>query len=118
MNLTLLDIITFFFGIFLLYYCSNLLIDNGSVLARKYNISKMIIGMTLIALGTSLPELIVSVLASFQGKIDLVIGNILGSNIANIGLVTGLSAIFYQISCNFKKIKLDIGFLTVSQGKP
>ena len=107
-------ILNFFIGVVLLYYCSELLINNGSLLARKYNISKMIIGMSLVALGTSLPEFIVSIIAILQDKIDLVIGNILGSNIANIGLVLGVSGIFYHISCDFKNIRLDILFLAFS----
>ena len=111
MILSFFDIANFLIGTLLLYYSSNLLIDNGSLLAKKYNVSKMIIGMSLIALGTSLPEFLVSIFASFQGKIDLVIGNVLGSNIANIGLVLGLTGIFYKIFLNFKDIKLDIGFL-------
>ena len=109
-----LYIIIFITGIFLLYFCSNLLIDNGSLLAKKYNISKIIIGMTVIAFGTSLPEFVVSMLAILQGKIDLVVGNVLGSNIANIGLVIGVSGIIYSMKCNFKKIKLDSIFLLIS----
>jgi len=108
------DIISFLLGIILLNYCSELLIDNGSLLAKKYNISKMIIGMTLVAFGTSLPEFVVSLFASFQGKIDLVMGNVVGSNIANIGLVLGLSGIIYKIRCNFKEIRLDITFLIIT----
>ena len=108
------DIISFFSGIVLLYYCSDLLIDNGSLLAKKYNVSKVIIGMSLVAFGTSLPEFIVSIIASYQGKIDLVTGNIIGSNIANIGLVVGLSGTIYLITYNFKDIKLDILFLIIA----
>jgi len=112
--INIFDILNFFIGIVLLYYCSELLINNGSLLAKKYNISKMIIGMSLVALGTSLPEFIVSIIASLQDKVDLVIGNVIGSNIANIGLVLGLSGISYHISCNFKNIRLDILFLILS----
>ena len=114
MTLHLFDIANFLLGLSLLYYCSDLLIDNGSLLAKKYNVSKMIIGMSLIAFGTSLPEFLVSIVASFQGKIDLVIGNVLGSNITNIGLVLGLTGLLYKISCNFKKNQLNIGFLVIT----
>ncbi len=114
MILNIFDIVNFLLGVVLLFYCSELLINNGSLLAKKYNISKMIIGMSLIALGTSLPEFIVSLIASFQEKFDLVIGNVLGSNIANIGLVLGFSGISYHILCDFKNVKLDILFLIVS----
>ena len=90
-SMVIYDVAQFFLGIYGLYYASNLLIDSGSLLAKKYNISKVIIGLTLIALGTSLPEFIVSMIAIYNNNIDLVVGNILGSNIANISLVLGLS---------------------------
>ena len=109
--LDLLDVIYFLLGIVLLHYGSDLLVDNGSLLAQKYNISKMVIGMSLLAIGTSLPELLVSMIAIFKGKLDLVIGNVTGSNIANIGLVLGISGLIYSISCNFKKNRLDIIFM-------
>ena len=108
------DFIQLFLGIFALYYASSLLIDSGSLLASKYNIPKVVIGLTLIAFGTSLPEFIVSMVAIYNEKIDIVTGNILGSNIANIGLVLGLSAFLYKLTCDFRRIKLDIVFLSIS----
>ena len=108
------DIIQLILGIYALYYSSNLLIDSGSLLAKKYNISKVVIGLTLIAFGTSLPEFIVSMFAAYNGQIDLVIGNVLGSNIANIGLVLGISALLYNISYDFNSMKLDIFFLVIT----
>ena len=108
------EIILFILGTILLYYGSNFLIDNSSVLARKYNISKAVIGMTLVALGTSLPEFVVSIIASYKGEIDLVIGNILGSNIANIGLVLGFSSLFYEIKYDFRRVKTDVLFLVIA----
>ena len=112
--LDLIDIISFLVGIVLLHYGSDLLVDNGSLLAKKYNISKLIIGMSLVAFGTSLPEFLVSMIAVFKGKIDLVTGNVVGSNIANIGLVLGISGFIYNISSDFKRIKIDIVFLIIS----
>ena len=109
--LELFDVIYFLLGVVLLHYGSDLLVDNGSLLAQKYNISKMVIGMSLLAIGTSLPELLVSMIAIFKGKLDLVIGNVTGSNIANIGLVLGISGLIYSMSCNFKKNRLDIIFM-------
>ena len=108
------NISKFILGTILLYYSSNVLIDSSSSLAKKYNISKIIIGMTLIAFGTSLPELLVSIMASFRGEIDLVVGNVLGSNIANIGLVMGITGLLYTISCEFKTIKFDSFFLFIT----
>ena len=108
------SVIQFLVGIFLLYHASNYLIDHGSLLAKKYNVSKIFIGMTLLAFGTSLPELIVSLVASYRGEIDLVVGNVLGSNIANIGLVFGICGLLYSIKCKIKEINLDILLMFLS----
>ena len=61
-------------GIYALYYCSNVLIDSAGLLAEKYNISKAIIGLTVVAFGTSLPEFIVSMAAIYNGEMNFVIG--------------------------------------------
>jgi len=90
------------------------LIDSAGLLAEKYNISKAIIGLTVVAFGTSLPEFIVSMAAIYNGEMNFVIGNILGSNIANIGLVLGISSLFYKLSSNFKEMKLDVVFLSIT----
>ncbi|MDP7465525.1 MAG: calcium/sodium antiporter, partial [Candidatus Marinimicrobia bacterium] len=68
---------------------------------------------TLVAFGTSLPELIVSIIAILKGESGIVIGNVVGSNIANIGLVLGVTAIFTPIVFSFKKISFDLYFLIV-----
>ena len=66
------DIIQLLAGVYSLYYFSNLLIDNGSLLASRYNIPKIFIGLTLVAFGTSLPEFIVSMVALYNGELDIV----------------------------------------------
>ena len=112
--LSFVDIGYFLIGIACLNFGSELLVNNGSLLAKKYNISKMIIGMTLLAFGTSLPEFLVSIFAIFQDRIDFVIGNVIGSNIANIGLVFGISSCCYLIVSDYNKIKIDILFLAIT----
>ena len=82
----------------MLYFGSDYLVDNSSLLAKRNNISPLIIGVTVIAFGTSLPELVVSVNAAFNNFPDLILGNIVGSNISNICLVLGLILVLY----NFK----------------
>lgn len=74
-----------------------MLIDGSVSLARKFGISQAIIGLTIVAIGTSMPELIVSVLASISGNTEIAIGNVLGSNIANIFLILGISAFISPI---------------------
>ena len=69
------------------------LVSGGVAIAKKFRISSLIIGLTIVAYGTSTPELAVSVASAFQGETDLILGNVIGSNIANIGMVIGISAI-------------------------
>ena len=71
---------------------SNFVVDNASIIARTLNISEKMISLTIVAFGTSLPELVTSVQASRKGENDIAIGNIIGSNIFNIGVVIGIPA--------------------------
>ena len=87
----------FLIGCFLLFYGSDLLINNSIVLALRLNLSKLIIVSTIVALGTSLPEIVVSIVANINDNSNIVIGNIIGSNIANISLVLGVLLLFRSI---------------------
>lgn len=89
-------------GFFLLIQGANWLVTSGSGLAQKLGISSFIIGLTVLAFGTSLPELTVNIFASMRDQGGITIGNVLGSNIANIGLIIGSASLFYVIS--LKKI--------------
>ena len=95
-------------GIFMITIGSNLVVDNASNIAKIMGISEKMIGLTIIALGTSLPELVTSITATRKGECDLAIGNIVGSNIFNIGMVMGIPvAIFGGINTiNFNEIDL------------
>ena len=90
------------FGSLGLYFGSEFLIDGAKSLAKKLKVSDLVIGLTIVSIGTSFPELIVGLISAFQGYTDLVIGNVLGSNIANIGLAIGLPAIFFKINFDLK----------------
>jgi cation:H+ antiporter len=85
-----------------LYFGSEWLIDGAKALAKKLKVSDIVIGLTIVSIGTSFPELIVGLISAFQGYTDFVVGNVLGSNIANIGLAIGLPAFFYKIEFNLK----------------
>jgi cation:H+ antiporter len=89
----LLDCGQIVFGLALLVLGSNWLIDGAVSIARSLGISELIIGLTLVAVGTSLPELATSILASLRGERDIAVGNAIGSNIFNILAVLGLTAI-------------------------
>ena len=101
-------------GIVLLIRGGNWTIDAAVYIARNLGISPLVVGFTIIAFGTSLPELIVSVLANLQGSAGIAIGNVLGSNIANILMVIGMSAIFVTIQVSSKAVFKDLYFMLAS----
>lgn len=96
----MLDLGFFVAGFVLLIYGATWLVDGSASLAKKYRIPNIVIGLTIVALGTSSPELVVNLIASFQGAADVAMGNILGSNISNILLILGISAIIYPLAVN------------------
>lgn len=83
----------FILGFVALVKGADLLVDGASAIAKRLNISEMIIGLTIVSFGTSLPELLVNITASIKGNPEIAIGNIFGSNIANILLILGISAL-------------------------
>ena len=96
------------FGSLLLYLGSEWIVRGGVGIAEKYGISTIVIGLTVVAFGTSLPELLVSLNAAFQGSSSLAVGNAIGSNIANVGLVLALSAFIFPITMNYSLIRRDL----------
>lgn len=101
-------------GIALLYYGAEFLIKGGVSIALKLRIPSLIIGLTLVAFGTSAPELVVSVDASLKGIGDISIGNVLGSNICNIALIMGLSAVIAPLAVQKKLLRFDLPLLSVA----
>ncbi|MFH1111573.1 MAG: calcium/sodium antiporter [Patescibacteria group bacterium] len=102
----------FIIGFIVLIKGADWLVDGAASLAKKWGISTLVIGLTVVAFGTSAPELIVNILASINGNPDIAIGNILGSNIANILLILGISAIIFPLTVKrgtiWKEIPLAI----------
>jgi len=84
-------------GLVMLCFGGSWLVNGASVFARRFGISEFVIGLTVVAVGTSIPELAASVAAAISGHGSLILGNIVGSNIANIGMVIGVSAILVPI---------------------
>jgi cation:H+ antiporter len=89
---------------------ADLLVDGASSIAKKLDVSDLVIGLTVVAFGTSLPELFVNIFAGLQGNTDIAIGNVLGSNIANILLILGISAIIYPLSVKSVTVWKEIPF--------
>lgn len=91
-----------------LYFGANLLVENAQTIARAMGVSERVIGVTIIALGTSLPELATSVIAAFKKELDISVGNILGSNIFNILGVLGITSLIKKISIDPSILSFDI----------
>jgi len=113
-----MDISLLFFSIgsFLIFLGSNLLVDNSKLIAKNLGVSPIVIGLTVIALGTSLPELVVSVLASLKDESDVVIGNVMGSNISNIALVLPLILFIKPITINHSLVSNNLYYLLLTSG--
>ena len=103
----LISISLFFGGILGLYAGSELLVENAVIISREFGVSERVIGVTIIAIGTSLPELITSIMAALSKRTDLALGNILGSNIMNILSIIGLTAIIKPITVSPEFLSSD-----------
>jgi cation:H+ antiporter len=95
-------------GSVMLYFGSEWIVKGGVSIADRLGISPLVIGLTIVAFGTSLPELIVSIIAAIEGSSEIAVGNAVGSNIANVGLVLGLSAIIFPISIHYSDLRRDL----------
>lgn len=108
----MITLILFILGFIFLIKGADLLVEGASSIAKKAQISTLVIGLTIVSFGTSAPELLINLVAGFQGSSDIAIGNILGSNIANILLILGISAIIYPLKVSkntvWKEIPLSV----------
>jgi len=109
-----LDFLGILFGVILLSYGGDILTKSSVDLSIKFSIPKIIIGMTVVSFATSAPELIVSLNATLNGFSNFAIGNVIGSNIANIGLVLGLITIIYPITLHQRFYTSDFPILMLS----
>lgn len=100
----------FIIGFFILIKGADLLVSGASSLAARLGVSALVIGLTIVAFGTSAPELIVNLLASLNGNTDIAIGNVLGSNIVNILIILGVSAIIYPLAVGKGTVWKEIPF--------
>jgi cation:H+ antiporter len=95
-------------GFFVLIYGANFLVDGASSLASKYNVPNMVIGLTIVAFGTSAPELVVNVIAAIGNDTAIVMGNVIGSNIFNVAAILGLSAIITPLTVKSNTTWIEI----------
>ncbi len=103
-----------FSGLIYLLFGGDLLVRGSVALARKFHVPPMIIALTVVAFGTSLPELVVVVQATVSGYPGLVLGNVVGSNIANVLLVTGTAAVIYPLTHGEHSVRRDSVFMLVT----
>lgn len=112
------DIVYIIIGIIALKFGGDFTVDNAVNIANMFNISEKIISVTILAIGTSLPELVTSVTAAFKGNSDIAIGNIIGSNIFNMLLIIGVSSIIspiiYNTTYNIEMYLLILGTIILS----
>ena len=109
----LTDVLYIVLALFLLFFGAQWLVTGSAKLAEAYGIPQLIIGLTIVAFGTSSPELIVTITASSQGQTGMAIGNVVGSNIMNILLILGLTAVVSPVFVEKKIIRSDIPLLIV-----
>lgn len=101
-------------GFLLLFFGGDFLVKSSVAIASKFKMSKLLIGLTIVALGTSSPELLVSVSAALKGNSIVSLGNVVGSNIANIGLIIGITAMIFPIVVKQQTVKLDFPVMFLS----
>lgn len=106
----MLDIVLFVLGFIVLIKGADWLVDGAAALAKRFNVPDLIVGLTVVAFGTSLPELFVNIFASYSGSSDLAIGNVVGSNITNILLILGVAGLIYPLHVKGSTIFREIPF--------
>ena len=104
----IINIILLVLGFVILIKGADLFVDGASGIAGNFKVSKMLIGLTIVAFGTSAPELAVSIKSIFSGNGDIVLGNVIGSNILNILLILGLSSIFHSLTVKNNTVKKEL----------
>lgn len=104
----LLQIVFLIGGLLLILLGANWLVDGSSSIAKRFGISEFVIGLTIVGIGTSSPEMVVSFLSAFQGKADMAVGNIVGSNIFNTFMILGVTALISPLAITKTNLKKDI----------
>ncbi len=106
----MINIIILIAGLALILLGANYLVDGASAIAKKWGISEFVIGMTILGIGTSTPEMVVSFLSAAQGNADIAVGNVVGSNLFNTLMILGVTALIMPLPLTGNNIKKDIPF--------
>lgn len=104
----MLSLLILLVGVTFLVFGANFLVDGASVIAKKFNIPNIVIGLTIVAFGTSAPELVVNVISAMNGKSAITLGNVIGSNIINVLIILGITALIYPLTVARNTVKYEI----------
>lgn len=107
------EILLFLGGVGVLYFGAEWLVRGSARLASSLGVSPIVVGLTVVSMGTSAPELMISVVASLGGSPDLAIGNVMGSNLANVGLVLGISAVVRPLRVSARVVEREVPVMIV-----
>ena len=110
----ILDIVYILLGLALLVKGGDYLVDGSVAIAKRAKLSEMVIGLTVVGFGTSMPELLVSAQSAWMGNSGIAIGNVVGSNISNIALILGVTSIIHVIPAQKITLKIDLPFMLLS----
>ena len=98
-------------GVALLYFGGEVLVDNSIRLAKSFGVSSLVIGLTVVAFATSAPELAATITAALKGAPDIAVGNVFGSNIANLGLILGVTALIFPLHATMRFVRREVAFM-------
>ncbi len=101
-------------GFVILVKGADFLVDGAASIAKKYNISNLVIGLTVVAFGTSTPELLVNIMSSVKGYNDAAFGNVIGSNILNLLVILGISGVIYPLVVQRNTVSFEVPLSLVS----
>lgn len=110
----IIDILLLIVGLLLILAGANYLTDGASAVARKMHVSDLVIGLTIVAFGTSAPELVISIVSALQGSSEIALGNVVGSNIFNIQMIVGCTALVMPISVGRSTMEKEIPLVVLS----
>jgi cation:H+ antiporter len=109
-----MEYVLFVIGFVLLIKGADWLVSGASSIAKSYNISDMVVGLTIVSFGTSMPELVVNIMASLDNKAGIAIGNVFGSNIANVLLILGVASVIHPLSVQRNTIMAEVPYSLVA----
>ena len=107
----IVDALLLIVGLVMILFGANWLTDGGSAVAKRFGISELVIGLTIVAFGTAAPELVISAMSAVKGNAGLAIGNVVGSNILNILIILGLTSVIVAVAVQRSTVRYEMPFM-------